>query len=307
VQNANAISSSLTWGFPSLTAFLGLMWALERKISADCQLAFQGVGVISHSFTPLVAQAGYPRAFRLTRNPVDANGVPSPIVEEGRAHMEISLVFTVFIADTQQTVESLKFQAGLVNNVLAGLRVAGGTILPSRSGLAPFIELWADPESQSRKFRDIRHKAKLIPGFALVGRPDLLPSRRHELAQAGEDHTLLEAWLDLNRLNMRAERVNAEEDETQVVWENIRLKSGWIVPIPVGYTALTRVYAGGQVRNARDVTTPFRFVESLYSFGEWLGVHRLRSVDDLIWYGHYDEPGGMYLARNDYIQPSQEI
>lgn len=31
VQNANAVSSPLTHGFPSITAFLGLMWALERK------------------------------------------------------------------------------------------------------------------------------------------------------------------------------------------------------------------------------------------------------------------------------------
>ena len=34
VQNANAISSPLTHGFPSMTAFLGLMWALERKAVA---------------------------------------------------------------------------------------------------------------------------------------------------------------------------------------------------------------------------------------------------------------------------------
>ena len=31
VHNANAVSSPLTHGFPSMTAFLGLMWALERK------------------------------------------------------------------------------------------------------------------------------------------------------------------------------------------------------------------------------------------------------------------------------------
>ena len=28
VQNANAISSPMTWGFPSITAFVGLMAAL---------------------------------------------------------------------------------------------------------------------------------------------------------------------------------------------------------------------------------------------------------------------------------------
>ena len=35
VQNANAISSPLTHGFPAITAFLGLQWALERKARAQ--------------------------------------------------------------------------------------------------------------------------------------------------------------------------------------------------------------------------------------------------------------------------------
>jgi CRISPR-associated protein Csy2 len=307
VQNANAISSPLTWGFPALTAFLGLMWALERKTFADCRLTFHRVGVISHYFAPLVTQGGYTRAFRLTRNPVNKGGETDPIMEEGRAHLEISLIFAVSVEDDQQSQERRKLLAGSVKNVLANLRVAGGTILPSRSGLAPFIEILAAPEGQNRQLREIRHKAKLVPGFALVGRPDLLSARRQDLAQAGEDHTILDAWLDLNGLNWRAERTNDEEGEPQIVWKNIRRKKGWIVPVPIGYAALTGLYEGGQVKQARDRTTPFRFVESLYSFGEWLGVHRLRSVDDLLWYGHYDEPGGLYLARNDYKPPSQEI
>ena len=32
VQNANAISSPLTWGFPAPTAFLGFVHALERRL-----------------------------------------------------------------------------------------------------------------------------------------------------------------------------------------------------------------------------------------------------------------------------------
>lgn len=49
VQNANAVSSSLTHGFPSMTAFLGLMWALERKSrAAGMDLAFKAVSTICH-------------------------------------------------------------------------------------------------------------------------------------------------------------------------------------------------------------------------------------------------------------------
>ena len=32
IQNANAISSPRTWGFPASSAFTGLMTALERRL-----------------------------------------------------------------------------------------------------------------------------------------------------------------------------------------------------------------------------------------------------------------------------------
>ena len=49
IQNANAIASPLTHGFPSITAFTGLMWALERKLAqAGVPLQLQGVGVVCH-------------------------------------------------------------------------------------------------------------------------------------------------------------------------------------------------------------------------------------------------------------------
>jgi CRISPR-associated protein Csy2 len=41
VQNANAISAPMTWGFPSMTAFLGLMWALERAMDGKYRAAGQ--------------------------------------------------------------------------------------------------------------------------------------------------------------------------------------------------------------------------------------------------------------------------
>src|SRR5437899_339136 len=46
VQNANAISSPMTWGFPAITAFTGLMTALERRLEPEAGVAFYGVGVI---------------------------------------------------------------------------------------------------------------------------------------------------------------------------------------------------------------------------------------------------------------------
>ena len=72
------------------------------------------------------------------------------------------------------------------------------------------------------------------------------------------------------------------------------------MPIPVGYGAISELHAAGSVANARDAATPFRFVESLYSMGEWLGPHRLRAPRDLLWYADSRPDNDLYRCRNDY-------
>ena len=83
VQNANAISSPMTWGFPSITAFIGLMYALARRLQPARGLEFRGVGVICHDYEAQVTEGGYTRAFRQMRNPVSKDGSTAGIVEEG--------------------------------------------------------------------------------------------------------------------------------------------------------------------------------------------------------------------------------
>jgi CRISPR-associated protein Csy2 len=95
VQNANAISSPLTHGFPSITAFTGLMWALQRKlVQAQIPLRLLSMGVVCHHHQEQVSQ-GYVRTFNLTRNPVDKDGSMAAIVEEGRMHLQASLILAV--------------------------------------------------------------------------------------------------------------------------------------------------------------------------------------------------------------------
>lgn len=73
-----------------------------------------------------------------------------------------------------------------------------------------------------------------------------------------------------------------------------------MVPIPVGYAALAAPNAAGGVRNARDATVSLRFVESVYSLGEWISPHRLQSLDQLLWHAETDEVQGLYRCRNGY-------
>lgn len=310
IQNANAISSPLTWGFPSMTAFIGLMHALERRLDSTAPLGLLSVGVICHDFEAQATKGGFTHAFHLTRNPVGKDGGTAAIVEEGRIHLDVTLVFGVaFGAGLTSGDAPMRAQvAKTVFDALSEMRVAGGSVLPSRPGRGgvhptpQLIPLGSDTDERDRLFR--RARQQWLPGFALVSRDDLLAQRLEKLQEANAQATVLDAWLDLSRLNHRAQRTAAEDAATGTTVETVEWLAerppGWIVPIPVGYGALSEVYAAGTVASARDQTTPFCFVESLYSVGQWISPHRLRDAQDLLWYGRSDVATGLYRCANDY-------
>ena len=80
-------------------------------------------------------------------------------------------------------------------------------------------------------------------------------------------------------------------------------RPGWLVPIPVGYAALAGLHPPGVVAGARDPTVPFCFVESVYSIGQWISPHRLRSIDQLTWQAAYNPTTGVYRCINAYQPP----
>ena len=301
VQNANAISSPLTWGFPAMTAFVGLMHALERKLDErGLELFFDSVGVICHRHEPQISAATFPRTFHLTRNPVDKRGETAAIAEEGRIHLEITLVFGVR-GDVCKSPGNEQV-ARQVEELVHTLRIAGGTVQPTRNPRrrsSRIIPVTEDAEARPKEYRKLLRQ--WLPGFALVARDDLLQSHWATLQEQRPETTLLDAWLDLSRLNMgcHVEESVRPEQEPTVHWEPRRPR-GWIVPIPVGYGALGPLHEPGTISAARDAETPFRFVESLYSIGQWIGPHRLTSPKELMWYPESDSDNGRYRLRNDY-------
>lgn len=314
VQNANAVSGPLTHGFPSITAFLGLSWALSRKArAAGLPLSFASVGVVCHRYQEQTTQGGFFHTFRLTRNPPASaeqrkliekdGGFKTPaIVEEGRIHLEISLVFGV-LADAWDDADRTS-DASKVMELLSGMRIAGGTVLPvsdpQTRRLRPWVaDLTGSEEDRRKAFRDVC--LRLLPGSALVARDDLLEQRWAELCKERPETSRLEAWLSLSRINWRFDPTAADG---QGSWQHDRHNLGWVVPIPVGYGALGELRDPGSVANARDTNTPFRFVESLYSVGEWIGAHRLRQASDLLWYADSRPEEGFYRCRNDYQTPA---
>jgi len=302
VQNANAISSPLTWGFPAPSAFLGFAHALNLRVREKMNLNLNGVGIICHAFEPQVHSVAGKRTkvFALTRNPLNKNGESPPIVEEGRAHLEITLIMGAE-GESLWDGTDLSDLACAIGEVANAMRLAGGSILPGRGGAEATPYLVKLPEDvqgmadESRKFR-----RKLLPGFALVERPDILQERVRLLKDGTANATALDALLEFSTLNFAPERTEAAEGE-KVLWR-IQPKSGWLVPVPVGYAAISDIYAPGTVANTRAPDVPFRFVESLLGLGQWISPHRIADLRSLLWYHDAQPAHGLYRCHNNYSQ-----
>lgn len=304
VQNANAIAG-VTWGFPAIANFLGFTHALQRQFAAKSdltELALLGCGIVCHSHQ-VQAHKTHEYAdhvFALTRNPLDKTGKSSSFVEEGRMHMDVSLVipFEAFIADEHDRKE--------IENVLHAmavrLRLAGGTILDIKK--AEFQTWDEDEATNTKKVRRIMRS--LLPGFALVSRQETLADHQQTrkeqpgvLADYDCSSTDLQAWLEFSSLT--AKPLDNDEQTQTTEWALAQPPyTGWLRPIAVGYKAISPLYQPGEVANVRDSETPVRFVETLYSLGEWLSPHRIKRIEQLYWYYRQDETRGYYQCTNDY-------
>lgn len=304
IQNANAISSPMTWGFPAMTAFMGTMQALERKLPDDINLVFNEIGVVCHHIDPQVTIGGVSRAFHLTRNPVDKTGSTAAISEEGRAHLEVSLLIGVESdgGNDLETEERRQAIAQELYQQVQGMRIAGGSVMPPNTNQPRYqpelINFDAKEEESARQWRKLRRR--LLPGFALVLRDDRLAEHTAALQKSDAGATPLDAWLDLSRINHECQMVQGAGGKEEAQWSIRRPYSGWLVPIPVGYAGISKLFDPGEVASARATNVKFQFVESLYSVGEWVSPHRIKDPEDLMWFVENDTEDQIYRLNNAY-------
>ena len=312
VQNANAIAG-LTWGFPAITHFLGFTHALSRFIQSQHSVRLGGCAVICHQHQ---VQAYQPSdygeyVFALTRNPLTQAGKTAPFNEEGRMHLDVSLVIECDFSlnaidfDTGSYDENKSLFEEQIKRKALTQRLAGGTILDI--GHVEFLPLSQVTEERDRQFR--RQMLRLLPGFMLVDRSELLAEHYCNLKQEKPDAELMDAWLDFSALKFSAQTQLAKgqmsDENTPADWFYVaKPAQGWLVPMMTGYKAISPLYEPGQVANTRDPETPFRFVESVYSVGQWLSPHRIKDIQQIFW--RYHQEDDWYLCKNSY-QPEPQF
>lgn len=281
VQNANAMSSPFTHGFPAMASFVGFMWALQRAISDQIDgVQFVGIAPFCHDYQEqATASSGTLRFHQSAKDGYDGKKYPS-IIEEARIHLDLSITIAVTAQDVSDE------QLSVIAATAKRMRVAGGPIVSM--GVPRVVDMTGDADEQKSVFQ--RMCARLLPGFVLVDRPSLIQHRLDALRESDETATRMDAWLSFSK---RTQRYNQELGS----WQYEKAK-GWLVPIPVGYARLGQLYP--EMKNQRDTNTPFGFVESVFSIGEWVGAHRIESPQSLFWYATTDHEIGTYRCNNDY-------
>jgi len=293
VHNANALSSPMTIGFPAMTAWLGFMHALERRVSvhpAFGKVRMKELAVSCHELNlqTYKGEGDFVRSVMITANPLRKKGSGferPPFIEEARAHLTVSLLihFEGLSSDDEERDSFIQ----TVQNELPRMKLAGGDILSFSPFVLPseadkkklfrssrLMDLAEDEHSARKAFRS------LMPGYVLVERRDVLQ---------GRGGSSLDALLDVLSMHY-------EYHEKTDSWElSPRPEKGWLVPITVGFKGLTPL---GKVKNQRNPDTPHRFAEPVLTLGEFKMPYHFDSIDEMMWHYRYEEDKNLYLCVN---------
>lgn len=299
VHNANALSSPFTIGFPAMTAFLGCVHALQRKLNErGISVKFDAVGVVSHeaNLQTYKGDNDFVHSIVGTGNPLDKTGSRSAFIEDARVHLDISLIVEFSGLNSEQREELIEATGYFLQG---HMKLAGGDI-QSFDPLQLHLIDRDDDESLSRFQR------QLMPGYVLIERRELMQKAMVE----GQD--AVDAMIDYLAIHHSCEIVENTDNksdgngssEEKVNWTSARKlvnakSAGWIVPIATGFHSISEL---GQAKNQRDEDAPHRFAESIVTLGEFKMPHRINNVEHMLWRYNYAPDHGLYLCHQSTLQ-----
>lgn len=281
VHNANAQSSPYTIGFPAMTAWLGGVHALQRRLNQNSfeNALFKNAAVVCHEINleKYRGEGDFYYSIIGTRNPLKDDGKSPSFIEEARCHLDVSLVIEFEgIKDEQE--EEKRAIAQIKNALYGKMKLASGDILSF--GNPEIIKI-----IQEKDFNKL--KRRVMPGYLLIERRNLMIKAMKE-----EGKDAIDALLDHLKIMHRSEK----DEEGKVTWTAKRKESGWIVPIAVGFHGLTEL---GKAKNQRDPDTPHRFAESVVTLGEFVMPYRIKNLDEMLWHYHVDIENNLYLCQQN--------
>ncbi|MEG1856324.1 MAG: type I-F CRISPR-associated protein Csy2 [Acinetobacter sp.] len=280
IQNANAMSSPYTIGFPAMTAWLGAVHALQRKLQAQgyTNIVLDKVAVSCHHFDlqTYKGRGDFVHSIVGTANPLDKDGNRPAFIEEARCHLEVSLLIECQNLDPDEEKQLLAD----VQKLILSMKFASGDVLAVKNCSLQYFD---EDEDQNQQLKPLLNK--LMLGHVLIERRDLVIESMNE----GKD--ALDAVLDY----LKVTHSSTQDENGKVTWSSKRKTTGWLVPIAVGFQGISEL---GQAKNQRDANTPHRFAESVITLGEFIMPYRIESMDQLLWQYHVDLENNLYLCQN---------
>jgi CRISPR-associated protein Csy2 len=302
IHNANALSSPYTIGFPAMTAWLGWMHNIQRKLQAKFTteqtneklqtIQFKGICISCHDIDLHTFQNNSKNASQNhiigTANPLKFNSKKGqwerpPFIPEARVSLDVTIAIelnTKLIPDLQK-----KLFATLASLIYQNKIASGDVISFSDSEIKLFnID---EENSEDKEFKDL--KRKLMPGYCLISRQELVTEKMQQgksALQAILDY--LTVTTELNKEKNKSTTYNTYKKEQE---------KGWIIPIPIGYQGLTEPQ---NAKITRDENTPHLFAESVLTLGEFIMPTQFNDITQLFW--HYPEEinNDLYLCKNTF-------
>ncbi len=278
IQNANALSSPFTIGFPAMTAWLGAVHALQRKINThelfeDVKFTKTGVSCHDIDLQTFKGYGDYDYSIIGTSNPLDKTGKRPSFIEEARCHLSVSLVVQIKNLDSDDIEEFIK----LISTKLHSMKFASGDLLDFQR--PEVIKILKDEETK-------KLTRYLMPGYCLIERTDLMENEM----QHGKDG--IDALLEY----MQVTTSSKEDENGKVTWQGKRKTKAWLVPIAIGFQGISEL---GLVRNQRDSSTPHRFAESVVTLGEFIMAYKIDTIDQILWNYNFNPETNLYLCKQN--------
>lgn len=279
IQGANTVSGPLSYGFPALSGFLGAIHALKRKLPETMPFTLGGVLIASHrcEVQAFQADAFDDATFIQSRNPIKRTGETASIIEEGKVHLNVSLIVEVF-GEPNAIQPQEQLLADQLRALLYRQRIAGGSVVNIRD-----CHLY--PSHQADEIR-----RRLLPGFVLMNADEKLETITEELRsgicqkvvrgrlKALEDEngnpipTGLPARPEATALDaLLATALLYHQPQADDEWQTLSSKSrhGWVIPLPLGFQAISPLFEAGRMQHSRHAGYPTQYVETIYGLGEW--------------------------------------
>lgn len=285
IQNANALSSPYTIGFPAITAWLGAVHALQRKLNTAGyeNLIFSSAAVACHRLDLQThkGQGDYIASIIGTGNPLDKTGSRPSFIEEARCHLTVSLIIEYQgLGDELSLDVEDDFKIALPHH-LHTLKLAGGDILRFDP---PELKLIDDKTAHQQLMR------QLMPSHFLIERRELM----QQAMAASENSDAISVLLDYLAVHHHSEQTQDEQGNNHIEWTAKRKTTGWIVPIATGFHGISDL---AHAQHQRDPDTPHRFAESIVTLGEFKMPYRIKRLEEILWHTHADLENNLYLCQ----------